>query len=128
MQKLLILSFLGVVILAGCAQQGLSQSELFEKKQECIKYKEGLQKEIDKESERIENFGDWSYKSTFIAEIFYSTKENTCFAITDETLISNNGNSVRSNYIINLLTNEAVRYTENTIDRYYERLKEIKSE
>lgn len=126
MKKFLLLWVLGLAILAGCAQQGLSQSELFEKKQECIKYKEGLQKEIDKEVKRVENFWDWSYESDVITEIFYSNKENTCFALTSETMILSNGNQFNYSKIINLLTNEEVSYSDDNIDRYYERLNAIK--
>jgi hypothetical protein len=52
MKKLLSISFLlSLILLYGCSTNNkLTADQLFEKKQECAKYKESLQKEIDQRS------------------------------------------------------------------------------
>jgi hypothetical protein len=65
MKKFLLLWVLGIAILAGCAQQGLSQSELFDKKQECEGYKEEVTK----------NYEESKY---YVAAMFYSEVKNSC--------------------------------------------------
>ena len=82
MKKSLLLIFLSAIVLAGCTN-GLSKSELFEKKQECAAYKNNLQKEIDKEIAEFKVVGDFFSKT--IDEIFYSSKENSCFALVQST-------------------------------------------
>lgn len=66
MKKSLLLIFLAAIVLAGCTN-GLSKSELFEKKQECASYKDEIQKEISKQL--------WVNS---LIEIFYSPVRNSC--------------------------------------------------
>lgn len=56
-------------ILTGCFQKWLSQSELFEKKTECISY----------ENDVLKKTADWYRESqSKINDVFYSSKLNTC--------------------------------------------------
>lgn len=76
---LLIAILLGSVILAGCGQQQwLSQDESFEKKQECSKYRNDL----EKRNEQFNYSGsdqNWLYEnSSTIDQIFYSQIYNSC--------------------------------------------------
>jgi hypothetical protein len=67
MKKLLLLVLLSSsLILVGCSQKWLSQSELFEKKQECSKYA--------------------NYEEQWTYEIFYSEKANSCIYTIQETV------------------------------------------
>jgi len=113
MKKFLSISLLlSILFLYGCSTSNkLSADQLFEKKQECAKYKESLQGEIDKMGS--------SYSET-INEIFYSVPKNSCFALTYR---------VRENHdsyvITDLLTNEITTYSE---EMYYKKVKELKWE
>jgi uncharacterized protein YcfL len=49
MKKFLLLIFLASIALAGCASK-LTQEQLFEKKQECAKYKDKIQAEFSNEN------------------------------------------------------------------------------
>lgn len=76
MKKLLLISvLLGSIILAGCNQKWLSESELFEKKQECNKLITNAEKWEEKFFFESEN-GDKQYST--INSIFYSPVLNTC--------------------------------------------------
>lgn len=127
MKKPLFLILLATLILTGCSSQKLSQDQLFEKKQECLQYKESLQKEID--TEELESQQElWIYHSENIWEIFYSTKENSCFALTSYTRIFD-WNTAICNKIINLLNNTQTIYcNQDEQISYYDRLQELKGE
>lgn len=129
MKRLLLISILlGSIILAGCGkQQGLSQDELFEKKQECIKYKNDLQDRIDKDTQEFKEVG--AFYSEGIEEIFYSESENSCFAITKEILKWNsNSESESRKRIIDLLTNNSTNYEDDQMIYYSEKIKHLKWE
>lgn len=80
MKKLFIVSIILLSLtLVWCSQNKLSQDELFEKKQECLWYKENLE-EIIKKNELYAEKEWWRYDGK-IKEIFYSKKENTCIWI-----------------------------------------------
>lgn len=113
-------------MLAGCSN-GLSKSELFEKKQECAKYKDKIQNEIDKEE--VESQQElWIYHSENIWEIFYSSKENSCFALTSYTRIFGWETAI-CNKIINLLDNTQTIYCNQEEQlSYYDRLQDLRSE
>lgn len=70
MKKLLLISLvLSGILLKGCSQQKwLSQDELFEKKQECISYK-------DKMNIQVIQLIDSDFE---VNEIFYSPIKNSC--------------------------------------------------
>lgn len=82
MKKLIAISaILWLSVLAGCSQQGLSQqalsqSELFEKKQECTKYKDIIQKEVDKSLIRDDD--EYMSYDVYLKDIFYSPVKNSC--------------------------------------------------
>lgn len=130
MKKLLLISvLLGTIILAGCGQQWLSENELFEKKQECAKYKEGLQSEIDKSQNEVEQANGY-YLET-IVEIFYSPIKNSCFAITNERSSRDRKEYNNYEWIIDLLSNEKTNYNRNNHDEmiyFREKVKELKWE
>lgn len=73
MKKLLLLVLFSSLVLAGCAQQGLSQSELFEKKESCTSHTEEMLKQA---LEITSVHGIYA-----IDEIFYSQKDNTCYYV-----------------------------------------------
>jgi len=66
MKNLLIITILFVLLIVSwCAKQGLSQSELFDKKQECATLKKNIAKEYE---------GGKYY----VGSVFYSEKRNSC--------------------------------------------------
>lgn len=76
LKKLFLISLLfGSLILTGCStQKGLSQDELFEKKQECASYE-------NKMKEQLETFS-FNYTSCFVVnQLFYSPVRNSCLYI-----------------------------------------------
>lgn len=75
MKKFILISlFFSLIILSWCNQQKeISQDELFEKKQECLNYKENI----------INNTNDT------LTQIFYSQRLNSCLYIT-KNIISKN--------------------------------------
>lgn len=108
MKKSIILSLGLSLILTSCTIDWKDENTEFKKKQECIKYKNWLQKDIDKRIKDYNYNEDW-FKQTYtekILEILYSKKYNTCYAIT-----SNNTFWIkkewRSNIVkIDLLSNQ----------------------
>lgn len=134
MKKFLWISLLlGLIFLGGCATTNkLSQDTLFQKKQECAKYKDSIQNEIDKEAERLENLK--VYYDASIGEIFYSIKENSCFVIINEEIMYLNWNEIVNSVIKDLLTNKIIAQYNNTqentsnVNYYFEKLKELKWE
>lgn len=70
----------------------------------------------------------WYYSTQFIKEIFYSLKENSCFAVIYKKSTSDDWNVFSDNKIINLLTNEEIIYDENRILEFNQKLKELKWE
>ncbi len=84
MKKFLWISFLlGLIFLWGCATTNkLSTSELFEKKQECLSYKETIVQKIQDYDDQIRDIekSQWYYmehKRT-LSELFYSPVRNSC--------------------------------------------------
>ncbi len=118
-----------VLVISGCTDtKQLSQSELFEKKQECAKYKDGLQNEIDKSQNKVEQASGY-YLET-IVEVFYSPTKNSCFAITNERSSRDLKEYNDYKWIIDLLSNENTNYKNNSDDIIYfnEQVKELKGE
>lgn len=71
MKKLGLLCILATFILAGCSQQQwLSQDEVFEKKQECSRYKDKMNIQVS----GFSNLGNFFE----VDEIFYSPVKNSC--------------------------------------------------
>lgn len=111
MKKLFILSMILLSLtLVWCAQNKLSQDELFNKKQECLTYKDNLQKDIDKDKLYMETNG-WSY-SARIKEIFYSPVDNTCIGVVGIIgRFSKEPNDIFSEIqIIDILENQSTSY------------------
>jgi len=128
MRTILLISILVFwVFITWCSQKWLSKSELFEKKKECIAYKYDLQNRIDKDTKELKDDGRIYIER--IWEIFYSKKENSCFATTLEISAFDKESKIQSKYrIINLLTNTQEYYTEDYKDAYTLRLQELKWE
>ncbi len=130
MKKLLLLWVLGLAVLAGCAQQGLSQSELFEKKQECVSHKDSMS----------EVFKDGSFgNDARIEEIFYSKKWNSCYFV----IVSSKGRFlfdyfsqklVVKDMLISMMTDECskdetcTQNLYNEMKSYVETLQDLKGE
>lgn len=104
--------------------------KLFEKKQECVKYKNEIEKKWKNEIE-------YSLQRNIFDEIFYSPTENSCFYSYASYYIDADGkpmdkNLVGIDYIImNHLTNERVFYANSVINEkatfyFNQRKKEIK--
>lgn len=76
---LLFLIISSLIILWGCSTTNkLSQDELFQKKQECIKYERDIQKDIEKVNLWWKNeSGVWQHSES-LSEIFYSPAKNSC--------------------------------------------------
>lgn len=128
-KNLLLLLVFSVFFLSGCTSTSKpSHDELFKKKQECAKYKEGLQNEIDKSQNKVEQASGY-YLET-IVEIFYSPTKNSCFAITNERSSRDLKEYNDYEWIIDLLSNEKTNYKNNSDDIIYfnEQVKALKGE
>lgn len=77
--SLLILLVSSCLIFAGCSKQKwLSQDELFEKKKECLSYKNAIENAITQTlSERILQRDDYTH-TEYLDEIFFSPAKNSC--------------------------------------------------
>lgn len=113
MKKFLLISvFLGSMIFVGCSQQKwLSQDKLFEKKQECAKYKNEMQKQLsDFSLNGIENVLE-------VKEIFYSPIKNSCLFtvnIKQESLDTNESQENQEN--IKNISKTIIDYFGNNIE------------
>lgn len=78
MKKIIIsiLLILTVSFLSWCN----NSDELFEKKQDCIKYKDEIKKNVEIRFWKVEKFN-------YVKEIFYSSKLNTCIYTVNQTNI-----------------------------------------
>lgn len=127
-KKIIVISLLlGSLILTGCSQKNeLSKDELFEKKQECVKHKEDIEKDI-----AVRNF--WN-QVEFLEEIFYSPTENTCMyrargklstTLKDWEIINKERERV-----YDFFTKETIIWTDNRFndEYFYNKLKELKWE
>lgn len=75
----IILLAFWLVFVTGCSinNSKISQTEIFEKKQECSKYKQDIQKAVDKSLIRDDDDEYFSYQVQ-LKEIFYSPIKNSC--------------------------------------------------
>lgn len=120
MKKFLLISLiLWLTILSGCSQQKwLSQNELFEKKQECIKY-------INIAEERIK-YLETDNVSINIDDIFYNSQLNTCILWLKATYI--NLDIYQESYdIYDLLLKKPIK-TAITKEDYNKKIQELKWE
>lgn len=87
MKKLLVLVLFSSLVLAGCAQQGLSQSELFEKKQECASLQSEMLEQLQSKDWFKEQFiGEDKTKSEmYVKEFFYAPSRNSCLYTSDNS-------------------------------------------
>lgn len=79
MKKTWILLIFGLILLSGCnttTKNNISESEFFEKKQECAKYKDAIQKEVN--NSLIRDDDQYFSYDVQIRDIFYSPVENSC--------------------------------------------------
>lgn len=109
MKKILVLCML--LLLSSCSWN--SDNEIFKKKQECLKYKDNIEKEIKEDL--------W-----VLSELFYSPSKNTCVYIYNQNIAWES-----HQFIINYLTKETIFYCDwkiRTIDTCNEKVKELKWE
>gem|GEM_PF-3979033 len=86
----------------------MSAEQIFEKKQECAKYIDDIQTDIDKNNE-IFSQNESYYES--LTEIFYSESKNSCFALIDIKK-QTTGKLIKSKKIIDLLTAKQTIFEE----------------
>lgn len=79
MKKLLIVSLLlcGIVLGWCSLQKWLSQEELFEKKQECAKYKNNIEDIIQQKCEEYSS-PNIEHMNCYLEEIYFNPKSNSC--------------------------------------------------
>jgi len=110
MKKLLIPIILATFLLAGCTSQKakLTDDQLFEKKQECNKYKDEIQKVID--NSLIRDDDEYFSYQVRLKEIFYSPVKNSCLysVYHIETRKSNPSDSCGSYTIQDFLANDTI--------------------
>lgn len=99
MKKLLPILLLTSLLLSACSIWG--KEDLFEKKQECMEYKNKMTEYLDK---------NW-YSSTTIKEIFYSDKWNSCYFIS-ETLVGETKREFLFDYLSNKLIATKINCSE----------------
>lgn len=140
MKKLVFLSLLFVLVLAGCTQeqsisddnsfsqeQWSSKDYLFLKKQECARYRSEVenneQKQIDEQ---------WStdiWQSFYLEEIFYSPIKNSCVYAVTKTLTYQDDNKawhLNQRYLIkDVLTNELIWTSMIIMDSKWSEVKEM---
>ena len=87
MKKVLLVWVLGIAILAGCAQQGLSQNELFEKKKECANLQDSMLEQLKSKDQFKEQFvwEDKTKSEVYVKEVFYSPNRNSCLYTSDQS-------------------------------------------
>ena len=89
----------------------MDQDDLFEKKQECVSYKDEIEKEIKNEIEKV----NWKPLKQlgvliYVKDIFYSPQRNSCL------YIYNNQNNWFSNYfLVDYFTKEFIIWYGETI-------------
>lgn len=132
MKKFLLISILlGVIIFSGCGKQWPSQKELFDKKQECVNYKNAIEKDI---TDSIAKDNDWKTLkklgvTIYIEDIFYSSRRNSCLYI-----YNNQNNGYSNHFLVDYLTKEFIMwYGENLsspeyIAEFKEKVRELKWE
>jgi len=99
MKKLLLISvLLGSIILAGCNQKWLSESELFTKKQECAKLKNDIETDIEKARN-----GD-----ARLDKIFFSPKQNSCLYTMTRSFMTDDSVNMEFYTLVDALSNEAI--------------------
>lgn len=109
MKKILILCVL--LLLSSCSWN--SDNEIFKMKQECLKYKDNIQKEIKE---------DWWN----LSELFYSPIINTCIYSYQQNI-----NLEKNIFIIDYLTKETIFYCDwkiRTMNSCNEKIQELKWE
>lgn len=102
-----------------------TQDDTFRKKQECLWYKDTILKEYEKESLAAEKM--WQEYFVNLEEIFYSKKNNSCFAILDIDWM-NSGNLRELKIIRDILNNKTETFNKSDSFQYLEKIKELKWE
>ncbi len=132
-KKFLPILLLFPLLLTGCSlktNEVENDTKAFSLKQECFKYKEGIQKEFDnfntkqQPQERADNDGSTRkcYENKELKEIFYSNKLNSCAQVEVQKTYCNTpdmksyGVSYEYNILSNVLTGETLEYIK-TISR-----------
>jgi hypothetical protein len=77
-KKIIVISLLlGSIVLTGCSEKNeLSKNELFQKKQECVKYREDIENIIQDKCKyhKIPNIENMN---CFLDEIYFNSKNNS---------------------------------------------------
>lgn len=109
------------------------QDDTFQKKQECGKYKDILEKKIAEKTKEAQNWSTYYFYNEWLKEVFYSKNEKTCFALTNLMYQFKKPNwtpNEMSKYevITDLLTGEETNYDTNSLPAYYEEIQKLKWE
>lgn len=113
MKKIFILLAATALLGVGCQKQPnnipMNQDEVFKKKQDCQKYKNEIEKDIDKE-EKEKMGGIITYVSIDLGEIFFSDVKNTCMYTATENWVDKLGKIHEAHWIVDILSNDKTKY------------------
>ena len=111
MKKLTIIIFTLLFILTSCSNLEDTKKAELENKEMCYKYKEQIQKEIDKSLIKL-----WWETWKWLWEIFYSKKENACFY-----------HDIWMWSIVNLFENKTIFYWWEDKEKIQNKIQELKN-
>lgn len=139
MKKLLPILLLASLLLSACSVdwtgeknkkiaelEKQTQNDAFSKKQECLWYKDKILKEYEKETLAAKEL--WQEYTVNLEEIFYSKKNNSCFAVLNIDWMRS-GDLKELKIIQDILSSKTETYNKaDSIWIFLEKIKELKWE
>ena len=109
------------------------QDDTFQKKQECQKYKNDIEKWINEKIQENKKSSAYIYYNKTLGEIFYSKNKKTCIALIGEMYQYQSKNNIANNMqeydtILDILNNDLTSYSLKDKSMYYDKIKELKWE